>query len=98
MDVQFTDTALQKLDADQDAKGGFADDAVRGFRKALRFIRAAEDERDLRAMHSLHFEKLLGNRSHEYSIRLNKQWRLIFEIVSATPKNRISIKSIEDYH
>jgi proteic killer suppression protein len=43
----------------------------------MAIIRNARDERDLRALRSLNYEALKGNRSHQNSIRLNQQWRLI---------------------
>ena len=39
-------------------------------------IEAATDERDLRALKSLHFEKRKGS-GNRYSIRLNQAWRLL---------------------
>lgn len=48
-------------------------------------------------MRSLRFEELKGKRKGEYSIRLNKQWRLIFEIETKV-EELIAIKGIEDYH
>ena len=49
-------------------------------------------------MKSLHFEKLKGDRQEERSMRLNKQWRLIVKIIPDTPKNRVAVLAIEDYH
>lgn len=98
MDVEFTDPDLQRLETDLDCNAGHSDAIVRAYRKVLRFIRAAADERDFRAMRSLNFEKLQGNRSHQYSLRLNIQWRLIVEIKDGTPKNTIVVTGIEDYH
>lgn len=98
MDVEFANPGLARLETDPDFNAGHATAVVRGYRKVLRFIRAALDERDFRAMRSLNFEKLQGNRSHQYSLRLNLQWRLIIEIKEATPKNVIVIVSVEDYH
>lgn len=46
------------------------------FIKRVRTIEAATDERDLRALKSLHFEKLKGGKDR-YSMRLNDAWRLI---------------------
>ena len=34
----------------------------------------------------------------EHSLRLNDQWRLVVEIQSGTPKNTVTVVSIEDYH
>lgn len=70
----------------------------RAFRNVVDTLLAVEDERDLREFRGLRFEKLKGNRSHQYSVRLNSQFRLIFEIQTSKPKNVIHIMSVEDYH
>ncbi len=98
MDVEFTDSDLERLELEHNFTGGHSPEAVRGFRKVIQAIRAATDERDLYALKSLHFEKLKGDRQHQRSLRLNKQWRLIVEIMDAKPKNKIVIIGIEDYH
>lgn len=98
MEVQFADDDLRRLEGELGFYAGFASEAVRGFRKVMQIIRAAVDERDLYAMKSLRFEKLKGDRVHQRSLRLNDQWRLIVEIIPATPKNIVTIISIEDYH
>jgi len=51
--------------------------AGRLFRK-LQMIDDAGTDQDLRAPPSNHFEKLRGNLTGRYSIRVNKQWRLVF--------------------
>ena len=71
---------------------------IQSLRKKLSVLRAAPDERTLRNWQSLHYEKLKGNRSHQRSIRLNKQWRLIFELVSKPPPPKIVLIRVEDYH
>jgi proteic killer suppression protein len=45
----------------------------------MQYIRAASDERDFYALKSLHYEKLHGKRSHQRSMRLNDQFRLILQ-------------------
>lgn len=50
------------------------------------------------ALKALHYEKLKGNRSHQHSMRLTKQWRLILEIKQAEAGKIIIVVSIEDYH
>ncbi|MBZ9870360.1 type II toxin-antitoxin system RelE/ParE family toxin [Mesorhizobium sp. BR1-1-9] len=47
------------------------------FRK-LQMIDDAVTDQDLRVPPSNHFEKLRGNLQSFHSIRVNKQWRLIF--------------------
>src|SRR5688500_12789135 len=98
MEVRFASAELERLELEADFDAGYARDAVRGYRKVIQFIRAATDERDLYQMKSLHFEKLKGDREHQRSLRLNKQWRLIIELIPATPKNIVAVIGIEDYH
>lgn len=99
MKIRFADHRLQRLDSDPGFRAKeFGDDVVRSFRKRLQFIRAAEDERDLYQVKSLHFEKLKGDRAHQRSMRLNKQWRLILELVEEANGNVVVVVSIEDYH
>lgn len=42
-------------------------------------IDEATTDQDLRVPSSNHFEKLRGNLDSYHSIRVNKQWRLIFK-------------------
>lgn len=86
------------VDGDSDADRGFEPAISRAYRKVLRLIQNAPDERDFYAFKSLHFEKLEGNRSHQRSIRLNKQWRLIVELVGDAPNKKVRVIRIEDYH
>jgi proteic killer suppression protein len=55
-----------------------ADIAERLFRK-LQMMDDAAGDRDLRVPPSNHFEKLSGRLKGWHSIRVNSQWRLIFE-------------------
>lgn len=96
--VRFADPKLECLECDDSAKGYYADAAVRGFRKVMQIIRSAIDERDFRAMRSLRFEALSGDRIGQHSFRLNDQWRLIVTIKKTEPKNVIVVIEIVDYH
>jgi toxin HigB-1 len=53
------------------------------FRK-LQLIDDATCDADLRAPPSNHFEKLRGNLSGYHSVRVNRQWRLVFQWDRAT--------------
>jgi toxin HigB-1 len=86
------------LETDGTFDAGFSREIVRAYRKCLQIIRAAPDERVFYNLKSLHFEKLKGNRSHEHSMRLNKQWRLIIEFEGIAPNKLVAVISIEDYH
>jgi proteic killer suppression protein len=98
MDIEYTDSELQKLETESCNDGRWPQGIPKAFRKVIAFIRAALDERDFRSMRSLNFEKLKGDRSADCSFRLNDQWRLIVEVKEADPKNAIIVKKIEDYH
>jgi proteic killer suppression protein len=98
METEFKTDELDRLETDKDFTGGYGRDIVKAYRKRLQAIRAAHDERDLHAVRGNRFEKLKGARSHQCSLRLNDQMRLIVEIVSGSPKNKIIVTAIEDYH
>jgi proteic killer suppression protein len=98
MDVRFADPDLEQLELDEQFSGGHAQAIVKAFRKRMQLIRAARDERDFYALKSLHYEKLSGNRSHQKSMRLNNQWRLIIEIDESDQSAVVVVIEIVDYH
>ena len=98
MEVEFADEDLDKLETDPQATGGFQSPVVRGYRKAMQYIRAAQDERDLYAAKGLRFEKLDGKRKGQRSLRCNDQYRLIIELVGDGQKKKVRVIEIVDYH
>lgn len=98
MEVEFDDYDLDRLETDAQYTAGHSQEVVRAYRKRMQQIRAFRDERDFLTVRSLNFEKLKGNREGQHSIRLNLQWRLIFEIRGAHPCKVIGIIEIVDYH
>jgi toxin HigB-1 len=60
---------------------------TRLFRK-LQMIDDATTDQDLRSPPSNHFEKLAGNLKGWHSIRVNKQWRLVFQWDSSSGEAR----------
>ena len=78
MIVSFRDGWLRDFFvADVRSKKIPSDLASRLFRK-IQMIDDATSDQDLRVPPSNHFEKLGGNLEGLHSIRVNKQWRLIF--------------------
>ena len=69
-------------------------DIQRTARRKLIYLDDAEDLQDLLAPPGNHLEKLKGNRSGQYSIRINGQWRICFEWVDNKARN----VEIVDYH
>jgi proteic killer suppression protein len=98
MEVKFIDASLDRLETDAKYDGGFPAEIVKVFRHRIQIIRAAADERVFYQLKSLQFEKLKGNRSHQHSMRLNDQWRLITEFEGEAPKKCVVMIGIEDYH
>lgn len=98
MDVSFGDKDLDRLETDPRFDAGFSQVIVTAFRKRMQVIRMAPDERVFYGLKSLHFEKLKGARSHQYSMKLNNQWRLIIEFQQEAERKVVRIIAIEDYH
>ncbi|MBL7766508.1 MAG: type II toxin-antitoxin system RelE/ParE family toxin [Chitinophagaceae bacterium] len=63
-------------------------------RRKLRMIHNAQTINDLRIPPANHLEKLSGNLSGFHSIRINKQWRIIFK----WKNDHASELEIIDYH
>jgi proteic killer suppression protein len=71
---------------------GFARQAYR----RLEILEAAMSLDDLKALRSNRLEALKGNRTGQYSIRINMQWRVCFE----WPRGAVGPSNVEivDYH
>lgn len=69
---------------------GFADQAAR----RLTLLDNAESLRDLAALPSNRLESLRGDRTGEFSIRINRQWRVCFRWGDEGPYD----VEIVDYH
>ena len=78
MTVGFRDQWLRGFFTDDMSSRNIPSDLeMRLFRK-LQMIDDATVDQDLRVPRSNHFEKLRGHLDGWHSIRVNKQWRLIF--------------------
>lgn len=63
-------------------------------RRKLRMLNNAKQLNDLRIPPNNRLEQLKGNRADEYSIRINRQWRITFK----WKDNDVHDVEIEDYH
>jgi len=68
MKVRFGSDFLRRLETDPNDAGRYSQAILRACRRRIAFIRAAPDERDFYQMNSLSFERLKGNRDHQYSM------------------------------
>ena len=80
---------------DNATKALFRDERVRQFagiaraaKRKLEAVNAASRLEDLRIPPSNRLEKLKGNLNEFYSIRINDQWRVIFNGSTASPTSR----------
>ena len=97
MDIVFTDPKLALAETDRAAETRLSLALIESLRDKLVALRSARDERFLRNWKSLHYEQL-NRPGDQKSIRLNKQWRLVFTIDTKVIPNRITILGVEDYH
>lgn len=95
--VRRADKKLERLETDQEYTAGFDSKLVRSYRKLMQLIRAAVDERAFYVLKSLRYKKLQGDRKHQRSMRLNRQYRLVLELEEIKGKT-VVVVSIEDYH
>jgi toxin HigB-1 len=98
LEIVFVDKVLLDLATNKNARSGFPQAVEKKFRFRIQQIMSFIDEREFYSLKSLHFEKLKGDRSHQHSIRLNDQWRMILEFEGEAPNKRLVVVGIEDYH
>jgi len=99
MEIEFLDPSLAFVETDRAAtETRLPIEVINSLRNKLVVLRAATDERTLRNWRSLHYEKLQGRPNDQRSIRINKQWRLVFTIDTTKKPNKISVLGVEDYH
>lgn len=73
-------------------------EAIKGFIKAVSYMREAKRIEDLFRIKGLHYEKLIGNRKGQESVRCNDTWRLIFKSSSLDDSIITEIQLIEITH
>jgi toxin HigB-1 len=97
MEIEFQDAKLALIETDRAAETKLPVAVINSLRDKLVVLRAAGDERTLRNWKSLHYEKLEGT-DDQRSIRINKQFRLVFTIDTKTKPNKMTIFAVTDYH
>lgn len=99
MKIEYDDEDLRRLAEDADFRPKrWGRDVIIAYRKKIQLLDSAEDERDLRAMRSLNLEKLKGDRTGHYSIRLNDQFRLILMFRTEADGRVVVVIELVDYH
>lgn len=98
MDFRFSNIKLQKLYTQDTGAQGYPEGVVDSFRRRVRTIEAAKDERDLRVPASVHFEKLKGKYAGKHSMRLKDRWRLILYIAVEKRQKVVVIEEISQHY
>lgn len=100
MKIVFKDRqGLERAEKDPRFDAGLGPILVKAYRDKMDFLRSAKTEQDIRAMKTLHFEKLKGDRAHQHSIKLKHDGkRLIFQIVGSGEDKYLQIDEVGDYH
>ena len=98
MQVIIEDNYLAELYANGKSKGKprFSRDIEVAFIKRVIQIGQANSTNDLRELKSLHFEKLSGDLTGKYSVRVNIAYRIVFRIEKEADNVRLEIICIEE--
>jgi proteic killer suppression protein len=94
----FKNSKLEELFLSGKGAESLPEGVYRRFLTIMQIIVTAPDERTFYQIKGLQTEKLAGNRERQFSLRLNKQYRLCFEIEKDTNGNIVFILEIVDYH
>lgn len=99
MHLEFEDDDLRRSYVEADFRlAAIGTELTKLYRRKMQLLAAAVDERDLRQLRSLHFEKLVGDRAGQYSIRLNDKYRLVFKLRTDENGRVAIIIEVVDYH
>jgi proteic killer suppression protein len=97
--VKFEDDDLRRLYEERDFRVvQIGPELTKKFRRLVGILVHAVDEQDLRALRSLHYEKLEGDGAGQRSLRLDQQWRLIVRIETTEEGKTVIVIEIADYH
>jgi toxin HigB-1 len=92
MEVYFNNSNLEKLYEGLPVSGKlrYNKEVIEKFRVKVEILKNAENTNELRAIRSLNFEALKGDKKGLYSIRVDLKYRLEFVI----EKNKIQLSEI----
>jgi proteic killer suppression protein len=93
MRIVFRDVRLAAIRTAEAAQTGFPFAVIASCQRKLLILDAASDERTIRNWKSLRYEELNGRRS----IRLDDQWRLLFEFDDSVSQPTVEIFAIENH-
>lgn len=99
MRIDFEDDDLRHLYEERDfVLPRIGPEVTKAFRKTVGFLVAAPTQADLREYRALRLKKLQGDRQGQYSVRLNRQWRLIIRFETDSDGQILIVIEVVDYH
>lgn len=99
MRVEYEDEDVRSLAYDpRHRTSRWSPNVMRAFRRRIQQLDAAVTEQDLRALKSLHLEKLKGDRSGTWSIQIDLQYRLILRFETSDDGRVVIVVEAVDYH
>lgn len=98
MDFEISDPDIVRLYYENKGHQKYQTGVGKIVRRRIQTISSVANEQELYKFAGIRFEKLNGERSHQRSMRINKQWRLIVEIEEREEGNKMIVVGIEDYH
>jgi toxin HigB-1 len=98
MRIEFANERLLLLFTRDAHKLGLPIAVIKAAQLKLYELEQAPDERSLRNWKGLRYKKLSGEREGQRSIRVNDQYRIIFEILNDEGPPLIRVLEIDDIH
>lgn len=98
MRIEFADERLLLLFTRDAHKLGLPIAVIKAAQLKLYEMEQAPDERSLRNWKGLRYKKLSGEREGQRSIRVNAQYRIVFEILNDERPPLIRVLEIDDIH
>ena len=97
MNFRFGNQKLLALYETEEGAKKYPPEVAEAFFKRMASIKAAKDERDLRALKGARLEKLKGERDR-YSMRLNVKWRLLLRFERDAGGGVVVVLDINDHY
>jgi len=98
MRIEYADDRLARICTGEAHKMGLPIAVIRAAQRKIILLEQSPDERTLRNWKSLNYKKLSGDREGQRSIRVNDQYRIVFELLEDERPPAIRILEIDDTH
>ena len=98
MQIYFENKDLLELLKNKKPPKGIPPDVLKSYQKTIEIIKAAKDQRDIRAYKSFHLEKMKEFPDGRHSIRLTGKWRLFILFENVKNENCVVVISMNNHY